>query len=202
MKQSNFCVCPEEYSRGINNRFRQWLHNPARILAPHVRRGMTCLDLGCGPGFFTLEMAHQVGNDGTVIAADREEGMLKRLAQKTTGLEIEQRIRLHPCDTERIGLETALNKSIDFILLFYVVHEIPDKDRLFTDLGALLAPGGRMLMAEPPIFVSQKAFQASLAAAESCGLAVLDGPGIFLSKTAILRHQDTPGAPGTVEAGI
>ena len=186
MRPHNFVVCPEEYSRSLDNRLRQWLQNPARILAPYVSAGMTCLDLGCGPGFFTLEMAHMVGDGGTVTAADLQEEMLKRVAAKAKGLEIETRIRLHHCEKNRIGLE----ERFDFILLFYMVHEVPDQDRLFAELKDLLTPSGRMLMVEPLIHVSRKKFRASLAIAESCGLTISAGPGIFLNKTAILRHAD------------
>ena len=43
---------------------------------------MTVLDVGCGPGFFTLDMARLVGPSGRVIAADLQEGMLEKLGQK------------------------------------------------------------------------------------------------------------------------
>jgi ubiquinone/menaquinone biosynthesis C-methylase UbiE len=34
---------------------------------------MTVADLGCGPGFFTIEMAKMVGNNGKVTAVDLQE---------------------------------------------------------------------------------------------------------------------------------
>ena len=44
--------------------------NPASLLAPHVREGMTVLEPGPGMGFFTLELARRVGHTGRVIAVD------------------------------------------------------------------------------------------------------------------------------------
>ena len=47
------------------------------------RRGATLLDLGCGPGFATLDLAHLVGPQGRVIAADASRRFLdhvRRLA--------------------------------------------------------------------------------------------------------------------------
>src|SRR5258708_39347650 len=35
-----------------------------------VRPGMRCLDLGCGPGFVSLELAARVGDRGSVVALD------------------------------------------------------------------------------------------------------------------------------------
>ena len=43
---------------------------------------MTALDVGCGPGFFTLDMARLVGESGQVIAADLQEGMLQIVRDK------------------------------------------------------------------------------------------------------------------------
>nr|CBH38630.1 hypothetical protein BSM_21070 [uncultured archaeon] len=43
---------------------------------------MTALDLGCGPGFFSVEMAIMVGEYGLVIATDLQEGLLQKLKNK------------------------------------------------------------------------------------------------------------------------
>lgn len=40
------------------------------------------MDMGCGPGFFTLEMAKLVGTGGRVIAVDLQTQMLARVAKK------------------------------------------------------------------------------------------------------------------------
>jgi ubiquinone/menaquinone biosynthesis C-methylase UbiE len=75
-------VCPVERAGGLDNRIRRWLQNPRKILAPHIEKGTTVLDFGCGPGFFTIDLARLVGASGQVIAADLQEGMLDRLRMK------------------------------------------------------------------------------------------------------------------------
>jgi len=50
------------------------------------------LDLGCGPGFFSVEMAEMVGASGKVIAVDMQEGMLRKLESKIQGTEIENEL--------------------------------------------------------------------------------------------------------------
>ena len=55
---------------------------------------MTVVDMGCGPGFFTVEMAKLLNGGGTVIAADLQEGMLEKVRQKIAGTALEQRVRL------------------------------------------------------------------------------------------------------------
>ena len=54
-------VCPVELAGGLDSRIRRLVHKPEKILKPYLVKGMTALDLGCGPGFFTLEIAKLVG---------------------------------------------------------------------------------------------------------------------------------------------
>ena len=61
---------------------RRLLQNPRKILSPFIKEGMTVLDLGCGPGFFSLDMAHMVGSAGRAIAVDLQQGMLIKLREK------------------------------------------------------------------------------------------------------------------------
>jgi len=70
-------VCPVENAGGLDNSVRRLLHNPAKILKPYIHEGMTILDLGCGPGVFTVEIATLLNCSGKVIAADLQEGCLK-----------------------------------------------------------------------------------------------------------------------------
>ncbi len=63
-------VCPVELAHSLDSRVRRWLQNPQKILSPFVSEGMTALDVGCGPGFFSIELARLVGPEGKVIAWD------------------------------------------------------------------------------------------------------------------------------------
>ena len=113
-------VCPAELAGTLDNRFRRWFQDPEKILKPFVNEGMVALDLGCGPGFFSVVMAQMVGIKGKVIASDLQKGMLEKLREKIHGRELEQRITLHKCEEEKIGLKEQVN----FILAFYMVHEV------------------------------------------------------------------------------
>jgi ubiquinone/menaquinone biosynthesis C-methylase UbiE len=66
----------------LDNPLRSLLIRPNRLLRSHVRPGMTVLDVGCGPGFFTGVMAGLVGPEGTVIAADLQPEMLDLTKEK------------------------------------------------------------------------------------------------------------------------
>ena len=62
-------VCPVEQAGALDTCYRRWMQSPKRILKPFINKGMHVLDLGCGPGVYTLEIARMAGEKGKVIAA-------------------------------------------------------------------------------------------------------------------------------------
>ena len=177
-------VCPVELAGGLEGKLRRWLQNPERILSPYVKEGMKVLDLGCGPGFFSIAMAQLVGPTGRVIAADLQEGMLEKLRLKIRGSGLEQRITTVKCDKAEINVR----ECVDFILTFYMVHEVPDKVSLFRQLKAVLNATGKLLLVEPKLFhVSRPEFERTTAVAAESGFRVLPGPRLGLSWSAVLE---------------
>jgi len=176
-------VCPVEQAGSLDNRIRRWLQNPENILGPYIKEGMTVLDVGCGPGFFTIPLARMVGETGHVVAADLQEGMLHKLRDKIRGTEIGRRIIVHKCEDGKIGV----SDKVDFILLFYMVHEIQNKEAFFDELRMILKPGGKIYMVEPPFHVSRKEFEETVKKVTVAGLTVVERPKMFLNKVAVLR---------------
>ncbi len=175
-------VCPVERAGGLDNNLRKWVQNPLKILSPYVKEGMTALDLGCGPGFFSIELAHLVGATGRVIASDWQTGMLELLKNKIHRTDLEKRITLHQCAETSIGV----SEKVDFALAFYMVHEVPDQDKFFAEIKSILKPGGKMLMAEPSFHVSETAFAESLKKARNAGFIPAKRPKIFFSRAVVL----------------
>ena len=132
MVDRNKRVCPVERAGGLDNKVRRLLQNPRKILGNYVKEGMTALDLGCGPGFFSVEMARMVGESGRVVSTDLQEGMLQKLKNKIQGTEIEKRIKLHKCEEDKIGV----SENVDFILAFYMVHEVTDQKKFFGEINS------------------------------------------------------------------
>ncbi len=175
-------VCPVELAGSLDNRLRRWFQNPFKILSPFVRKGMTVLDVGCGPGFFTIPMAQLVGESGRVFAVDLQKGMLDRVQRKITGTDLEKRIVLHKCDRDSIGV----SEQIDFALMFYMIHEIPEKDKFFNEMASIMKQTGRMLVVEPLFHVTKASFRRTLGKAEAAGFTAFPGPRLFPDRTAIL----------------
>lgn len=187
MNDRKVYVCPASHAWGLDNRFRRLIQDPLRILAPYVKDGMTVMDIGCGPGFFTLAMAELVGESGRVIAADLQEGMLKKLAKKIRGTQLEKRIMLHKCEEDRLNVPD----KADFALAFYMVHEVPDHEGFFRELFSVVKPSGKFLIVEPKVFhVSKKEFEKTVNAGVKAGFKAMPGPGMFFGRTVILERPD------------
>jgi ubiquinone/menaquinone biosynthesis C-methylase UbiE len=176
-------VCPVEIAGSLDNRIRRWIQNPQKILRPYIEEGMIVLDVGCGPGFFSIDIAQMVGDSGRVIAADLQEGMLKKIRDKIKGTELEERITLHKCEEHKIGV----SEHVDFILLFYMVHEVPNVEGLFSEIETILKPKGQAFIVEPPFHVSKSAFENTVKKANDKGLSVVERPKLFFNKAVILR---------------
>ncbi len=143
---------------------------------------MTVLDLGCGPGFFSMDLALMVGKSGHVIASDLQEGMLHKLRDKIQGTELEDRITLHRCAADKIGV----GEEVDFVLAFYVVHEIPNQEGFFNEIKSILRSDGQLFIVEPPFHVSKTAFEEMVQKAKDAGFTPIERPKVFFGKTVLL----------------
>jgi ubiquinone/menaquinone biosynthesis C-methylase UbiE len=184
VSERNKRVCPVERAGSLDNKIRRWLQNPQKILKPYIAEEMTVLDIGCGPGFFSIELAQMVGKSGRVIASDLQEEMLQKLKDKIKGTEFERCITIHKCGKDKIGL----SEKVDFVLAFYVVHEIPNQEEFFNEIKSILKPNGKVFIVEPPFHVSRTSFDETINKALGAGFTSIESPKVFLSKTALLKN--------------
>jgi len=180
-------VCPWWFSYAFDNPLRKLFHVQPRLLAPYVRPGMTCVDLGCGRGYFSLGLARLAGPAGRVFAVDRQQKMLGLLARRAARAGLEGIIQTHLAGPQGLGLE-RLNGQVDFILCFWMLHEVKARAKFLAQAAALLKPGGRLLLTEPRVHVSLLNFAQSLEVASRTGLEVEARPKVALSRCALLRQ--------------
>jgi ubiquinone/menaquinone biosynthesis C-methylase UbiE len=181
----NHDVCPASHAGMLDHPIRRLIQSPKRIVGPYVRADDTVLDIGCGPGYFTRPIARMVGKNGCVVAADLQGEMLAMLRERAEREGLTSRIRFHKTRPETLELGDL--GPFDFVLAFYVVHEVPDAGRFFREVAAVLRPGGMILVVEPAHHVGEREFAEELAAARAAGFAVENGPRVLLSRTALLR---------------
>jgi len=177
-------VCPVEFANSLDNKIRRYLQNPRKILKPFINEGMKVLDIGCGPGFFSIELARMVGSTGKVIAVDLQEGMLQKIRNKIKDTDLEKRIELIKCESDKLNVP----EKVDFIVAFYMVHEVSEKVSLFSSLKNILNDNGKFLLVEPKLFhVSKKEFSTTLEIAEKTGFKITKGPKLPFSFSALLN---------------
>jgi len=175
-------VCPWWVCFTFDNFIRKLFHNPETIIAPYVREGDTVLDVGPGMGYFSIPLARMVGDKGKVIAADVQPQMLAALRKRAKKHGLEERIVPHLCNSDSLGI----HETIDFVLAFWMVHEVPDQNRFFHEMKSLLKPEGKFLLVEPKLHVTRRMFEATLKVSEEAGFTLTGNPKIFMSRTALL----------------
>jgi ubiquinone/menaquinone biosynthesis C-methylase UbiE len=171
----------------LTARARKLIQNPKRIVAPYLSAGMTAMDIGSGMGFFTVPISDIVGKKGKVIAVDLQKEMLAGLKDRASKAGCEN-ILYQQCDYNSLNIQ-QWKGSVDFVLIFMMLHEVPDADRLIREVNEALAPGGKLLFSEPVVHVDSKKFQSSRKEIERSGFTLISSPRIALCRSAIFQKN-------------
>jgi ubiquinone/menaquinone biosynthesis C-methylase UbiE len=186
MEQTKTHKCPWWLGYLLLMPVRKYGQDPEKILAPHVKKGMHVLDFGCAMGYFSLPLAHMTGPEGNVFCVDIQEKMLSALQKRAKKAGVADIIT--PLLVGKTYNPDKLQNSIDFTMLFAVVHEVPDKAELFTSIYDMAKPGSKVLFAEPKGHVNPIDFEKSIQLAMNAGFRVADekpmpkGLSVFLIK--------------------
>ncbi len=181
-------VCPVWLGYFLASPFRRLFQNPWKILEPYVQKDMKVLDVGPGMGFFSLPLAQLVGPKGKVIGVDFQEKMLQSLERRARKAGLGDRIETRLCRQDSLNLN-GLEGVVDFGLAFAVVHEVPDKERLFSEISRTLKATGRLLVVEPKMHVSRAVFGATVSIAEQNGFRAAATPQVSLSLAVLLSKK-------------
>ena len=111
------------------------LWNREAVRATGLRPGGQALDLACGTGSLTRDLARRAGPEGYVLGIDFSREML-RVAQTRPAPNIEYRLG----DATR--LEGVPSGAFDAVTIAYGARNIPDLDALFSEMARVLRPGG------------------------------------------------------------
>ena len=178
-------VCPWWFAYTFDNPVRRVFHKPETIFQDYLETGMTAVDIGCGMGYFSISMAEIVGAGGHVISVDLQQQMLDVVLSRARKAGFADRIQLHKCGENTLGLSA----QADFVLTFWMVHEVPDVRRLVEQIPSLLKPKGKYLLAEPRIHVGALRFKEICDLVIRSGFHVIDRPSITMSRACVFEKD-------------
>ena len=113
--------------------------DPYKLLrAAGLKPGQKVLEVGCGPGFFTIPAAKIVGKEGFVYAVDVHPLAIERVKEKSEkeGIKNVKPILANASDT---GLQ---DQSIDLAFLFGLRYIAGGLENVISEIHRILKPGG------------------------------------------------------------
>ncbi|MBN1463050.1 MAG: methyltransferase domain-containing protein [Paludibacteraceae bacterium] len=167
-------VCPWWMGYFLLIPIRKFSHHPSKLVKHFIKEGMTVVDYGSAMGYFSIPMAKYVGEDGKVYCIDIQQKMLDKLVRRAKNAGVEQQII--PILNTKEKTFMGIREEADFVLLFAVAHEVPDREKLFRYIASMLKPRGILYFAEPPGHVSKEEFEESISFAEKAGFVIREKP--------------------------
>jgi len=117
-----------------------WQKPDEVVSALGLSEGGVACDLGAGPGYFAIRMAHAVGPRGRIHAIDVEPRMIEILARRTREAGVSN---VHPMLASD-GEAALPPEPCDVILVVNAFHHFRDGAGTLRRLASMLKPGGRI----------------------------------------------------------
>jgi SAM-dependent methyltransferase len=119
-------------------RSHRWrsVENSAGYLLPALRPGLSVLDVGCGPGTITLDLAQRVA-PGAVLGIDTSADVVDGARRLAAGTELD--LRFQVADVYRLGISGG---SFDVVHAHQVLQHVPDPVAALRAMRSACAPGG------------------------------------------------------------
>jgi len=115
------------------------VRNPYKLLkAAGLEQGDKVLEVGCGPGFFTIPAARIVGGEGRVYAVDIHPRAVMRVKEKIEKVALSNITAscVNASDTQLPG------ESVDLAFLFGLRYIAGGLENVVFELHRVLKPGG------------------------------------------------------------
>ncbi len=130
---------PEHIGRLLSGKRTKEARPRRFLLDAGLGRAQVFVDIGCGPGFFTLPAARIVGKSGVAYAVDTEPLMLEELKKRRPPANVR-------CIVSNESSVPLSDNIADFLLLAYVLHEAEVKSAFVLELKRLMKAGAKVVV--------------------------------------------------------
>lgn len=130
----------ERYTHGHHEsvlRSHSWrtIANSAAYLEPHLRPGIRILDVGCGPGTITAELADRIGADGAVVGIDASAAVVAQ----ASGTMARDNLTYAVGDVYALDAD---DNTFDVVHAHQVLQHLADPVAALTEMRRVCRPGG------------------------------------------------------------
>jgi ubiquinone/menaquinone biosynthesis C-methylase UbiE len=135
--------CPPGLNWILDNPYRR-RYAPLILERVGISPGEHVLELGTGPGLFTVRAARLLGPKGQLVSVDIQPEMIAAVEKnvREAGL---TNVKTHVAGAYELPLD---NESVDRAFLITVLAEIPDQNRALKELRRVIKPNGILSITE------------------------------------------------------
>lgn len=136
---------PASMDRLLSPERRAW-NDPDKILQ-YLNLGQCTImaDVGCGPGWFTLEAAKKMQPGGSVYGVDVSQEMLHRLKERAAAEGLRNVFPLLAEDEAEFPIPS---ESVDVVLLANLYHEVDPASMFLGEVRRILKPASTCLVVD------------------------------------------------------
>ncbi|AKB61278.1 hypothetical protein MSMAP_1293 [Methanosarcina mazei SarPi] len=125
------------------------MHDPDLIFSElKLKAGDYFLDMGCGPGDYSIWASKIVGNSGMVYALEKWQDLIDDLTEKVDLKEFTNIVGIVSDITKPLSIEES---CIDVYFISTVLHSLDlakDSNMIFNEVHRVLKPDGRLAIIE------------------------------------------------------
>ena len=149
-----------------------------------IRPGERVLELGPGPGAFTVEVGRRVAPGGTLVAVDVQPKMIAAVDGKVQAAGLTN-VETHVANAYDLPLE---DESVNRTFLVTVLPEIPDRQKALAELRRVLKPGGVLSITEEFLDPDYPLARTTIRWAEEAGFELVERHGNWWCYTLNFRN--------------
>lgn len=163
-----------------------------------LKAGETVLELGPGPGAFTVDAARRLGPNGKLIAVDIQPRMISQVEERVRkeGL---TNVETHVAGAYDLPIE---DNSVDRAFLVTVLPEIPDPVRGLREVYRVLKPGSIFSTTEEFSDPDYPRRQTTIQWAEAAGFELTETFGTLWLYTLNFRKRESSPEQAVTATGI